>query len=450
MAAAGLDSVVGHRPQAMDGGCLGQSAADTYSASHDRACPSGSPGSAHPAARGAVGRGRGGPRRHSDHGRRAARPRRRARRRRCCGACRRRCWCMRRRRCAGSGCGRCPASICWSCSPSCCRPAPPRRPRAAWRWRWTSRRRAPGRPPPRRCCPTSPQALLARLAAGRDLPVNREAAALARADGPGRAGAGRSPCMAALAGQTAPAGGEPLRVWRRLPEWEEVAPLPPPASPPGRRPPRRGRGWPPCSGRAPSSGPASPTMPRPPPPPSPRAKRRGDPHVVLAEAGTGTGKTLGYIAPASLWAERNKGAGVDFHLHPPFAAPGRGRTGPAAPRPGGAAPPRGGAQGARELSVPAQFRRRGERRAPSPRRPRPCRSAWWRAGRSPTSGRRHPGRRPAGLVLRAVRHRAGRRARRPARRVHPRRLPALAALLRRAHASAAPAAPNWWWPTMPW
>ena len=34
----------------------------------------------------------------------------------------------------------------------------------------------------------------------------------------------------------------------------------------------------------------------------------GDPRVVLAEAGTGTGKTLGYIAPASLWAEKNKGA----------------------------------------------------------------------------------------------------------------------------------------------
>ena len=34
---------------------------------------------------------------------------------------------------------------------------------------------------------------------------------------------------------------------------------------------------------------------------------RGDPHLVLAEAGTGTGKTLGYIAPASLWAERNRG-----------------------------------------------------------------------------------------------------------------------------------------------
>ncbi|MBF0335574.1 MAG: ATP-dependent DNA helicase, partial [Alphaproteobacteria bacterium] len=33
----------------------------------------------------------------------------------------------------------------------------------------------------------------------------------------------------------------------------------------------------------------------------------GEPNVVLAEAGTGTGKTLGYIAPASLWAEKNGG-----------------------------------------------------------------------------------------------------------------------------------------------
>ena len=29
------------------------------------------------------------------------------------------------------------------------------------------------------------------------------------------------------------------------------------------------------------------------------------PHVLLAEAGTGVGKTLGYLAPASLWAEAN-------------------------------------------------------------------------------------------------------------------------------------------------
>ncbi len=32
------------------------------------------------------------------------------------------------------------------------------------------------------------------------------------------------------------------------------------------------------------------------------------PHIVLAEAGTGVGKTLGYLAPASVWAEKNDGA----------------------------------------------------------------------------------------------------------------------------------------------
>ncbi|MFM6830337.1 MAG: ATP-dependent DNA helicase, partial [Novosphingobium sp.] len=31
------------------------------------------------------------------------------------------------------------------------------------------------------------------------------------------------------------------------------------------------------------------------------------PHMVLAQAGTGTGKTFGYLAPASLWAERSGG-----------------------------------------------------------------------------------------------------------------------------------------------
>src|SRR6185436_11622192 len=31
----------------------------------------------------------------------------------------------------------------------------------------------------------------------------------------------------------------------------------------------------------------------------------GAPRVALVEAGTGTGKTLGYLAPASVWAEKN-------------------------------------------------------------------------------------------------------------------------------------------------
>ncbi len=39
---------------------------------------------------------------------------------------------------------------------------------------------------------------------------------------------------------------------------------------------------------------------------SPREKR-AKPHVLLAEAGTGIGKTLGYLAPASLWAQEAQG-----------------------------------------------------------------------------------------------------------------------------------------------
>jgi ATP-dependent DNA helicase DinG len=35
--------------------------------------------------------------------------------------------------------------------------------------------------------------------------------------------------------------------------------------------------------------------------------RRGVPHMLLAQAGTGIGKTLGYLAPASLWADRSQG-----------------------------------------------------------------------------------------------------------------------------------------------
>ncbi len=37
-----------------------------------------------------------------------------------------------------------------------------------------------------------------------------------------------------------------------------------------------------------------------------RSEEAGEPHAVLAEAGTGIGKTLGYMAPAHLWAARAK------------------------------------------------------------------------------------------------------------------------------------------------
>jgi ATP-dependent DNA helicase DinG len=57
----------------------------------------------------------------------------------------------------------------------------------------------------------------------------------------------------------------------------------------------------------PNSAPAS--APMPPKPPmrfAPRRQRRR-PHMLLAQAGTGIGKTLGYLAPASLWAEQAGG-----------------------------------------------------------------------------------------------------------------------------------------------
>ncbi|MCW9044743.1 MAG: ATP-dependent DNA helicase [Alphaproteobacteria bacterium] len=39
----------------------------------------------------------------------------------------------------------------------------------------------------------------------------------------------------------------------------------------------------------------------------PREKEE-EPRLVIAEAGTGVGKTLGYISPSSIWAQKNKGA----------------------------------------------------------------------------------------------------------------------------------------------
>jgi ATP-dependent DNA helicase DinG len=153
--------------------------------------------------------------------------------------------------------------------------------------------------------PDLAQALLARLAAGRDLKLNREAAALARRMG--QAGWGWTEMvLAALAGQPPGGGADPLRVWRQLPEWEETAPLPPPASNPVPQAEARrrlaamlGPGAEQRPGQSDYAAAAAAAF-------APR-ETIGDPHFVLAEAGTGTGKTLGYIAPASLWAERNKG-----------------------------------------------------------------------------------------------------------------------------------------------
>ncbi len=154
--------------------------------------------------------------------------------------------------------------------------------------------------------PEIARTLLARLAAGRDTPMNKDAAGLAARMG--QAGWGWAPfVLAALGDPRATPDANTLRVWKRLAEWEEEAPPPPPGALPVAPHEARmrlaamlGPGSEQRPGQSDYAAAAAAAF-------APR-EQPGDPHVVLAEAGTGTGKTLGYIAPASLWAERNKGA----------------------------------------------------------------------------------------------------------------------------------------------
>lgn len=153
--------------------------------------------------------------------------------------------------------------------------------------------------------PELTRALLARLAAGRDLPANRDAAALAARMGE-KGWDWASLVLAALGRPEEKGSSDALRVWKRLPEWQEIAPPPPPASIPVQPAEARrrlaamlGPDAEQRPGQADYAAAAAAAF-------APR-EARGDPHMVLAEAGTGTGKTLGYIAPASLWAQRNKG-----------------------------------------------------------------------------------------------------------------------------------------------
>lgn len=123
---------------------------------------------------------------------------------------------------------------------------------------------------------------------------------------------GRS--VLAAIGQAYGSGGAPtpsnitagLKVWAKLNEWEEGAP----DTPPENRPVE------PVEARAKlaqllgtksenrtkqvdyAAAAAQAFVPR---------DEADKPHVVIAEAGTGIGKTLGYIAPASVWAEKNRG-----------------------------------------------------------------------------------------------------------------------------------------------
>ena len=153
------------------------------------------------------------------------------------------------------------------------------------------------------------------------------------------------------------------------------------------------------------------------------------PNLLLAEAGTGIGKTLGYLAPASLWAEQADGA-VWISTYTKALQRQLDREGARLfPDPAERKAQDRDPQGPRELSLPAQPRGRAAGRLRRPRRdPRPARRALGRL----FEGRRHGRRRPAGLADLAVPPRRRRRPDRPARRMRLCRLPALPALLHRA------------------
>jgi ATP-dependent DNA helicase DinG len=98
-----------------------------------------------------------------------------------------------------------------------------------------------------------------------------------------------------------------LEIWQKLPEWSEHAPQPPPGNIPVAAEDarerlasmvQRDRKAEPRPSQADYAGAVSAAF-------TPR-ETPDAPNLVLAEAGTGVGKTLGYLAPASLWAERNQ------------------------------------------------------------------------------------------------------------------------------------------------
>ncbi len=100
--------------------------------------------------------------------------------------------------------------------------------------------------------------------------------------------------------------GGGLEIWHGLPEWAERAPEPPPANHPVEPEEARARLAALLGGGAEARPQQADYASAVTPAFQPRDKA-GVPHVVLADAGTGVGKTLGYIAPASVWAKKNKG-----------------------------------------------------------------------------------------------------------------------------------------------
>lgn len=131
----------------------------------------------------------------------------------------------------------------------------------------------------------------------------------------GRAGWPWAPAvLAALGKPDGPekgAGRSGLRVWTRIKEWQDGPPEPPPAHHPVEPDEARRR----LAEMLSASVPGKVAEPRPQQADYASAVSAAfaprtapdTPNVVLAEAGTGVGKTLGYLAPATVWAEKNGG-----------------------------------------------------------------------------------------------------------------------------------------------
>ena len=158
-------------------------------------------------------------------------------------------------------------------------------------------------------------------------------------------------------------------------------------------------------------------------------KAAGEPNMLLAEAGTGIGKTLGLsrAGVAVGRARRRDGVGVDLHQGAAAATGCRKRADRRRPR--GAQEAHRHPQGARELSVPAQPRGRDAGRV---RGARGGAGATGRAVGGLFEGRRHGRGRPARLAAEPVPARGGGGADRSPRRVRLCRLPALPQMLHRA------------------
>ena len=159
---------------------------------------------------------------------------------------------------------------------------------------------------------TAAQTLLGRMSArlGSDSKDARQAAKLAHAMNAG-GWAWAKPVLAALGEGDSPhsqIATRSFRVWETLPKWEERGGEVPPGDAPVSPLEARQRLDALLAGRRSENRPEQQKFTAGVTAAFDPCEFPGQPQFVLVEAGTGVGKTLGYVAPASVWADKNDGA----------------------------------------------------------------------------------------------------------------------------------------------